>query len=154
MGSKIYVSYKYADEDVEHLREMAFDERTTVRDYVDVLACYNIGRGTNIYKGEREGEDLSQLSGGTIRALDACSPLCRTAGPLHVPVGARGGRALRQHCLPAGPLPHPRGRHSRLLPKIRLYPLLSLIFYLLSFISYLKRLSLPLVDIIILTISL
>ena len=59
MCSKIFVSYKYKDEDVEHLKTMAFDEETTVRKYVDKLKDY---LGPNIYKGEHDGEDLSGLS--------------------------------------------------------------------------------------------
>ena len=62
MGKKIFVSYKYGDDQVENL---SYYENSTVRDYVtkfeDVLDSSD-----NIYKGESDGEDLSVLSDDTI----------------------------------------------------------------------------------------
>lgn len=62
MGKKIFVSYKYRDDQVENL---SYYENSTVRDYVtkfeDVLDSSD-----NIYKGESDGEDLSVLSDETI----------------------------------------------------------------------------------------
>lgn len=62
MGKKIFVSYKYGDDQVENL---SYYENSTVRDYVtkfeDVLDSSD-----NIYKGESDGEDLSILSDDTI----------------------------------------------------------------------------------------
>lgn len=58
MGHKIFVSYKYADDDVKNLK--AF-ENSTVRDYVDEFEN-KIDNSNHIFKGESEGEDLSELS--------------------------------------------------------------------------------------------
>ncbi|MEE0692018.1 MAG: TIR domain-containing protein [Lachnospiraceae bacterium] len=62
MGKKIFVSYKYADEQVENL---VMGENSTVRDYVDEFEK-KLDSSDNIYKGESEGEDLSELSDDTI----------------------------------------------------------------------------------------
>lgn len=58
MGKKIFVSYKYADSDVENLN--IFDN-STVRNYVDLFE-QKINSSDSIFKGESEGEDLSGLS--------------------------------------------------------------------------------------------
>lgn len=62
MGFKIFVSYKYADDSVENLDN---NKDTTVRNYVDkleeILSCDN-----HIYKGEQDGEDLSNLAEETL----------------------------------------------------------------------------------------
>jgi hypothetical protein len=62
MGKKIFVSYKYADSQVENL---TFYENSTVRDYVTKFEEV-LDPSDNIYKGEGEGEDLSDLSEETI----------------------------------------------------------------------------------------
>lgn len=62
MGKKIFVSYKYADDQVENL---ALRENSTVRDYIDKFE-EKLDASDNIYKGESEGEDLSNLSDATI----------------------------------------------------------------------------------------
>lgn len=62
MGKKIFVSYKYADDQVENLTS---NEDTTVRNYVDKFE-EKLDSSDNIYKGESEGEDLSSLSDDTI----------------------------------------------------------------------------------------
>lgn len=59
MGKKIFVSYKYADKDVESL-----EYGTTVRTYVDKLENYF--SKNDIYKGESDDEDLSALSDDVI----------------------------------------------------------------------------------------
>lgn len=62
MGHKIFVSYKYADDSVYNLN---FLENSTVRDYVTELEN-RIDSSNHIFKGESEGEDLSNLSEDTI----------------------------------------------------------------------------------------
>lgn len=65
MGKKIFVSYKYADNDVKNLANKPWYESTTVRDYVDLLEQY-FETTDDIYKGESDDEDLSQFSEETI----------------------------------------------------------------------------------------
>lgn len=62
MGKKIFVSYKYADSDVQALDNKSWWETTTVRDYVDKLETYFDRYSDHIYKGESDDEDLSYLS--------------------------------------------------------------------------------------------
>lgn len=64
MGHKIFISYKYGDSDVQHIKGGIW-ETNTVRDYVDEIES-NIDDSNHIYKGESDGEDLSQLSEDTI----------------------------------------------------------------------------------------
>lgn len=63
-GRKIFVSYKYADDNVENLSDSPWCD-STVRDYVTLLEGY-LDRTDHIYKGESDGEDLSMYSDGTI----------------------------------------------------------------------------------------
>ena len=62
MGNKIFVSYKYGDNQVENLSVYG---DSTVRDYVDEFER-KLDSSDNIYKGESDGEDLSNLSDNTI----------------------------------------------------------------------------------------
>lgn len=62
MGKKIFVSYKYADSQVENL---SIYENSTVRDYVTKFEEI-LDSSDDIYKGESDGEDLSMLSQETI----------------------------------------------------------------------------------------
>lgn len=62
LGKKIFVSYKYADDQV---KDLVLGENSTVRDYVDEFEG-KLDSSDNIYKGESEGEDLSNLSDDTI----------------------------------------------------------------------------------------
>lgn len=67
MGRKIFVSYKYADDNVKQLDynyNYMLPMKTTARRYVDKLE-EKIGID-NIYKGENDGEDLSSLSDDSI----------------------------------------------------------------------------------------
>ena len=69
MGRKIFVSYKYADSDVKQFTNLNtwYRQEDTVRSYVDLLEVYFKSNSDHIYKGESDGEDLSQLSDSTIR---------------------------------------------------------------------------------------
>ena len=62
MGHKIFVSYKYADDLVENLPGQ---QNSTARSYVDELENY-FDDSSHIYKGESNGEDLSNLKEETI----------------------------------------------------------------------------------------
>ena len=64
MGNKIFVSYKYADDNVKNIKD-DFGKICTVRDYVDEMEGI-LEDTDHIYKGESDGEDLSQLSEETI----------------------------------------------------------------------------------------
>lgn len=67
MGHKVFISYKYADSDVKKITSDMW-HTDTVRDYVDKLEEYLKESSEHIYKGESDGEDLSQLSEDTIWA--------------------------------------------------------------------------------------
>lgn len=62
MGRKIFVSYKYADNQVE---DLFTGDNATVRDYVTELESI-IDSSNHIYKSEGEDEDLSDLDEETI----------------------------------------------------------------------------------------
>lgn len=62
MGSKIFVSYKYADDQVKNLESQ---NNSTVRDYIDKFED-EVDSSDDIYKGETDGEDLSELDDDTI----------------------------------------------------------------------------------------
>lgn len=65
MGHKIFVSYKYADSDVEKISDDIWT-KDTVRTYVDELVKLISEKSEHIYKGEDDGEDLSKLADDTI----------------------------------------------------------------------------------------
>ena len=77
MGKKVFVSYKYKDEQVAKLQDYFYEEvdgrmifntrNTRVRDYVDKLQ-EKIGR-ENINLGERDGESLDEFSDQQIETL-------------------------------------------------------------------------------------
>lgn len=62
MGKKIFVSYKYADDQVENLE---WYSNSTVRDYIDKFE-EKVDSSDDIYKGEGDDEDLSNLTDDTI----------------------------------------------------------------------------------------
>ena len=62
MGKKIFVSYKYADDQVKNLKS---GQNSTVRDYIDKFE-EKVDSSDDLYKGESDGEDLSGLSDDTI----------------------------------------------------------------------------------------
>lgn len=62
MGKKIFVSYKYYDNQVQNLNGQS---NSTVRDYVDKFE-EKLDLEDDIYKGESDGEDLSKLSEDSI----------------------------------------------------------------------------------------
>lgn len=62
MGKKIFVSYKYYDSKVLNLDNQS---NSIVRDYVDLFEGM-LDYEDDIYKGESDGEDLSELSDETI----------------------------------------------------------------------------------------
>ena len=62
MGRKIFVSYKFADDQV---KDLSLSSNSTVRDYVTEFENL-IDLSDHIYKGESDGEDLSNLSEETI----------------------------------------------------------------------------------------
>lgn len=67
MGRKIFISYKYADSNVKDIKGTAtIWNPCTVRNYVDELEALIKDKMEHIYKGESDGEDLSQLSDATI----------------------------------------------------------------------------------------
>lgn len=77
MGRKVFVSYKYKDENVAKLQDSFYEEvnnvmqwnyrNTRVRDYVDLLQD-KIGRD-NINLGEKDGESLDDFSDAQIETL-------------------------------------------------------------------------------------
>ncbi len=67
MGKKIFISYKYADSNVENITDnKSFWGSCTVRNYVDEIENTLKDKTDHIYKGESDGEDLSQLASSTI----------------------------------------------------------------------------------------
>lgn len=65
MGRKIFVSYKYADNDVENILGSGYWGYCTARHYVDEIERM-LGDTDDIYKGESDGEDLSYLAEETL----------------------------------------------------------------------------------------
>lgn len=66
MGNKIFVSYKYADDQVEQMQSSSFLNPTIVRDYVDIFETKVRYYSDDIFKGESDGDDLSSLDNNAI----------------------------------------------------------------------------------------
>lgn len=62
MGKKIFVSYKYGDDNV---KDLSIFKNSTVRDYVTEFES-KLTNSDHIYKGEHDDEDLSEYSDDTI----------------------------------------------------------------------------------------
>lgn len=56
MGRKVFVSYKYQDDDVQAIPDII--QPTWPCDYVDYIQN-NVLSADDIYKGEKSGEDIS-----------------------------------------------------------------------------------------------
>lgn len=75
MGRKVFVSYKYADEQVAKLKDTYYDEvdgemkwvrrKTKARDFVDVIQSL-IGKD-NMNLGEKDGDSLEEFADSTIQ---------------------------------------------------------------------------------------
>lgn len=61
MGRNVFVSYKYADTNVQRLSHIPWYEQTKVRDYVDELAV-ELRKNGEVYMGEKNDEDLTDYS--------------------------------------------------------------------------------------------
>lgn len=67
MGRKIFISYKYSDNNVKNItNDPGMWYNCTVRDYVNIIQETLEDKTDHIYKGEPDDEDLSQLSPSTI----------------------------------------------------------------------------------------
>ena len=64
MGKKIFVSYKYADNQVQSLPNVFFED-TTARHYVDEIQEL-LEEDDHINKGENDDEDMGSLANSTI----------------------------------------------------------------------------------------
>lgn len=64
-ANNVFVPYKYHDGDVKQLGNYA----TTVRDYVDYLERMFDRSEKVYYRGEEDGNDLSELTEDTIRQI-------------------------------------------------------------------------------------
>ena len=62
MGHKIFVSYKYADDNVKKITDDWW-VTDTVRTYVDKLEEYISDTSEHIYKGEKDGEEDQAVIG-------------------------------------------------------------------------------------------
>ena len=66
MARKVFVSYKYGDDQVKALTDGLFDN-TKVRDYIDILQD-SLNGEDEINKGEADGEDMSGFKDSTIES--------------------------------------------------------------------------------------
>lgn len=76
MGNKIFISYKYADDNVQPLKPTSEQnlfrfiepQPTTARDYVDIIQRKLDRDGNHINKGEKDNESLEDFADETIRS--------------------------------------------------------------------------------------
>ena len=66
MGNKVFISYKYADTNVQKLPSVSLWERTTPRHYVDIIQQKLLPKYGHINKGEADGESLATFKEATI----------------------------------------------------------------------------------------
>ena len=69
MGRKIFVSYKYSEDNVRQFDDVMYYQKKpdTVRSYVNILEEYFKKRSDHVYKGETDDNDLSHLSEASIQ---------------------------------------------------------------------------------------
>lgn len=65
-GHKVFISYKYKDNNVEHL-DRSGDEPTIARHYVDEFQDI-IGDSVHVNKGEKDGEDMSDFKDSIVES--------------------------------------------------------------------------------------
>ncbi len=108
MGRKIFVSYKYGDEEVAKLQDIYLDvvdgiqklnfRKTRVRDYVDLLQN-KIGND-NINLGEKDGESLEDFSDEKIETLLKQRIRQCSVTIVMISKGMNDGKSEREHWVP------------------------------------------------------
>lgn len=66
MGNKVFISYKYADTNVQRLSSISLLQSTTPRHYVDIIQQKLLPKYGHINKGEDDGESLATFKETTI----------------------------------------------------------------------------------------
>ncbi|HCT74311.1 MULTISPECIES: TIR domain-containing protein [Psychrobacter] len=68
MAKKIFISYKYSDENVQSLDNSWNAPLTTARSYVDIIQNHFEDTGVHIFKGENNSESLEAFKDDAIRS--------------------------------------------------------------------------------------